>query len=57
MPAGLCSALQSLRELESHWHALGALCPSPQDDWSENDILAGDMLLATLFNLGTRVRR
>lgn len=49
------SALHSLRELEHQWHKLGTLCPSPEDGWSENDLLAMDMVLASLFSLGTRV--
>ncbi|GAB4816536.1 hypothetical protein N2152v2_003582 [Parachlorella kessleri] len=51
------AALHSLRALEHHWHVLGALCPTPEAGWSENDVLTVDMVLASLFSLGTRVRR
>ena len=45
----------SLRALEARWHALGALCPdSLASSWGENEVLTSDMLVGTLFGLGTR---
>lgn len=45
----------ALRVLEERWHLLGALCPVINSSWGENEVLTSDMLVGTLFSLGTRV--
>lgn len=46
----------TLSVLEERWHLLGALCPVINSSWGENEVLTSDMLVGTLFSLGTRVR-
>jgi hypothetical protein len=41
--------------MEERWHLLGALCPSIGSSWGENEVLTSDMLVGTLFTLGSRV--
>lgn len=46
-----------LRAMEARWQALGGLCPRLHSSWGEAEVLSSDMLVATLFSLGTRVGR
>ena len=55
MPAPLPAGALGL--LEERWHLLGTLCPAINSSWGENEVLTSDMLVGTLFGLGTRVRR
>ena len=51
----LCSALHALQQLERQWRSLGELsAPLPENSYEESSALALDMLIAVLFNLGTR---
>jgi hypothetical protein len=52
-----CLPAGALGLLEERWHLLGTLCPTINSSWGENEVLTSDMLVGTLFGLGTRVRR